>query len=46
MSKCPNCKCKIGKGTGNKRTIVNGSSKVVIHKRCPGTPKKYHSKNR
>jgi len=44
MSQCPNCDCKIGKGTGNKRSIMKGSSKVVIHKRCPGKPKRFKKK--
>jgi len=36
MAVCPNCKCKIGRSTGNKKKLHNGT---FIHKRCPGTPK-------
>lgn len=32
MSYCPKCKCKIGKGTGNKRKIKPG---IWVHKKCP-----------
>jgi len=41
MATCPSCKCKIGKGTGNKRKLHNNT---WVHKRCPGTPKKFKKK--
>jgi len=41
MATCPNCKCRVGKGTGNKRKLKNNT---WVHKRCPGTTKKFKKK--